>query len=1136
MSLSRFSPELESPYQNCVSGYLLLLKHARRVFAVSHSKLIQQTAFVAQAAKGFTPGVVAFILMGCGGGDDFSKPTARLPERTARSSADGVQEVQSGNESPAATQPSGDEVASHKTDATAKLSENSSGSKTDKPKTAPPSPAAKDMIPDTNASAEEAGSGTPKGPTTSMVPEAQRSLGETPIPGDMGSARVESPKNAAAPPKLPAKGDDAETMTASGRTAKSFTEKQEENSKMSVAENAGGLLGSLKGSKSSTASKAATPTEEYDAPQILSRFGRMALSQPDWLRLVTRLSRRFYMGTSLDGSRILVSSGERSGSVIQVDVMPEKQLRYGASHAAADEELQRITSLPGRISCLELIGDGTAALFGTDDGRVLVRMISGKQNWDLYARDLFLFQDEIRPSARLGAEPIVLLREISGGQLLSIDAKGQCGIWKIADIVQAVPPIDSISVSNIDSLTSATMSPPAVANFEIKGFQILSCCESADGQWVAIVSSDESISIIETQTGAIVDQLNAKHFADTQPVTVAFLPDRQEILAGLADGRILRRAFGKEVPPVSGVNDKGEPVDFDAVFIPDFRDRPDPITSIALIPGTSFAYVGSLAGSISRLDVSQRRMDLLPSKAASAILELKVCSYGTLSISDERRAIIFDRPVSDLTRALATPRTMELPTDERLSESSSGGPEAGRTGRSTARTASVREPVDEEMFGIRPSDLQLALLHHQLRTSVTESQRQPVRRAILAMQGRDVRMLDPSANVVSEENAAPAVPTLSSEFTTNFDYTAQSWQDVRMTCSLDGRTVVLSHDSRPGILIVDMPTGVVLRRWTGIPAPRQLLLNEQYGRLVPSGPAAAELNPGTGAVLSDVTRRYLVCALSPDRQSTILGHFGNPSLAANALTRIDNVQAARTNTHEMFESMVTALAYSSDGDSLYAAFRGRDQTTLQELDPSTLAVRTTLIAEPLSGAVPQDFSAALEGKCGTTLLLSSVSNRSLLTYGTFEDGPQLRLWRRSSKGWPKEDVTIFRDEEHLPDAAVLSPVVFVSQADSKLAVVTKSGLSILNTKKEKLESQLAIPDVGGRRPSCCFTPNAKWILVGDGDGTIWVRSLISPTRKPLTFQAHSGPIAGLSISADGKLLLTAGEDNRIRSWSLGDFP
>lgn len=135
----------------------------------------------------------------------------------------------------------------------------------------------------------------------------------------------------------------------------------------------------------------------------------------------------------------------------------------------------------------------------------------------------------------------------------------------------------------------------------------------------------------------------------------------------------------------------------------------------------------------------------------------------------------------------------------------------------------------------------------------------------------------------------------------------------------------------------------------------------------------------------------------------------------------------------------------------------------------------------------------------------------------------------------KEDVLIFRDEDQLPDAAVVSPVVFVNQMESKLAVVTKSGLSILNTKKERLESHLPIPDIVGRRPSCCFTPNAKWIFVGDAEGTIWVRSLISPTRKPLTFQAHSGPIAGLSISADGKFLLTAGEDNRIRSWSLGDF-
>ncbi len=72
---------------------------------------------------------------------------------------------------------------------------------------------------------------------------------------------------------------------------------------------------------------------------------------------------------------------------------------------------------------MELTSDGQTALFGTVDGRVLVRTITGKRNWDVYARDLFLFQDEIRTISRLSDNAIVVLRELSSGRFLSIDVK-----------------------------------------------------------------------------------------------------------------------------------------------------------------------------------------------------------------------------------------------------------------------------------------------------------------------------------------------------------------------------------------------------------------------------------------------------------------------------------------------------------------------------------------------------------------------------------------------------------------------------------------------------------------------------------------------------------------------------------------
>ncbi len=93
------------------------------------------------------------------------------------------------------------------------------------------------------------------------------------------------------------------------------------------------------------------------------------------------------------------------------------------------------------------------------------------------------------------------------------------------------------------------------------------------------------------------------------------------------------------------------------------------------------------------------------------------------------------------------------------------------------------------------------------------------------------------------------------------------------------------------------------------------------------------------------------------------------------------------------------------------------------------------------------------------LIHSSEANRALLTFGTYSDGPQLRLWRRSSKSWPQENVLAFKDQQFVPDADVLQPVAFVNHQEAKIAVVTKDGLSLLNTKKGKLEQQIPIPSV-----------------------------------------------------------------------------
>jgi len=48
-------------------------------------------------------------------------------------------------------------------------------------------------------------------------------------------------------------------------------------------------------------------------------------------------------------------------------------------------------------------------------------------------------------------------------------------------------------------------------------------------------------------------------------------------------------------------------------------------------------------------------------------------------------------------------------------------------------------------------------------------------------------------------------------------------------------------------------------------------------------------------------------------------------------------------------------------------------------------------------------------------------------------------------------------------------------------------------------------------------------------------SLVSLDRKPLKFEAHPGPIAGLAMSPNGRYLATIGEHNQLRAWRIDGF-
>ncbi|MBC7968313.1 MAG: WD40 repeat domain-containing protein [Fuerstia sp.] len=1046
--------------------------------------------------------VTSLLLAGCGGGEDFSKPPAQIQSQLAKAAQDPAAPSADG------TEPATDDIA-----------------------TSAASPASDAVSSNGDTSAITATSAEPAAPATAPAPA--------------------TPKSTDA-----ASGDSAEVMTASGKSADAIAAKKEANSSKSVMGNAGGLLGSLKSdaAKKAEAAAAANPATDADAPQITARFGRMAMSRLQWLELVSQLTRQFFVASTPDGNSLAGSTGERSVEIIDTQLDLRSQTLAPGNRGtltSANPIHIPVRGLPGIINSLELTNDGQQVLVGTTDGRLLVRSAASTADWDLFARDLFLFQDEHRRTARLSDKALVAIRCLPNDQILTIDANGVCAFWKTDTAVLPATPIMEMTAEQAKAAEAETVVVTPISSFPVSGFEILSITIDEKLQLGAIVSSSEEVYVFRTTTGELIETLKADLFADTQPVCVDFIADGTEILAGLADGRILRRAL-TGATAVSGINDLGETVDYDLVFIPDVQDQVSSITSIRSIPDSHTIYFGTVDGTVVRFDTTQKRIQQLKKRHAGPVIEFCLTPHGVLSIGGDRQAQLFDPPQTPLSNNPSAEVAFQLPHDETLEETivddsvtqnGAATPASRPTRPARTRVAEEAADVDLSLAGIRPADSALALYAHQLRSAGESAKRLELRKQILRHRGEN--SLADSLGTESAE-APDGPPLRAGETTTQLQFPAGNWSRVLLSISDDGTTVAALHRAAgdqadqqtlaKALSLFDLPTGTALRHWTQ-PVPGQSFnLNSSHHVLLPT-PAATRFWNTTGYADKDLLQPVSATAVSADTNTLVLGRMGMTGMVAPLLTRLNLNDRTETRGMELFEGMITATAFTNAGDRLMVGTRERDQVRLLELDPGTLSIQQEIMREPLEGRIPDNSEdPSQQAKSGTVLIQLSPSDKLMLTWGHYASGSQLRLWRRSKSGWPREDVTVITATEANPDFdAIDQPITFVNGLDSRLAIVTANGLLILNTRKGDVEKMIPIPSVSGHRPPCVFSPDGKWALMGDGEGTVWAASLVSLDSKPLKFEAHNAPIAGLAISRNGRYLATIGEHNRLRAWRIDGF-
>lgn len=1092
---------------------------------------------------------LSFLLTGCGGGEDFSKPPAQLQGRLANLQSDPTESNPAAAEvAPAAAGDSNTATAQAADGATAAPANESmpdpavTSSET---KPADPSQASADLPSGVAA--------VPEGPTATNIanspdapnPATPAAPAPAVAPADPSAAGSET----AASPMPP--GDAPEVMTASGKTADAIAAKKAANSENSVMGNAGGLLGSLK-SNAPASTNSATPgaAANPDATNIVTRFGRTALTRVQWLQLVSQLTRQFFVAATPDANGLAGSTGERSLEILDTQLDLRSQTLTSPANGQTPTEVIPIripvAGLRGIINSIELTNDGQYVLIGTTDGRLLARSAASTADWDLFARDLFLFQDEHRRTARLSKTALVAIRCLPNDQILTIDADGICSFWKLSDVVLPVTPILEMTVEQAKATDPEIVTATPITSFPVSGFEVLSIRIDDKNKLGAIVTSSEEAFLFRLETGALIETLKSEHFADTQPVCVDFVADGTEILAGLADGRILRRAL-TGAAPVAGTNDQGETVDYDTVFVPDVQDQVSSITSLLAVTDSTTIYFGTIDGNVIRYDSALKRITQLEKRHAAPVIGFCLTSHGVLSIGADRQVQLFDAPITTPVTDPNAQTTFQLPKDETLEEpvvedNGVATPTVKSTRPTRTRVTPVNNPVDRGAAWVRPADSTLALYEHQLRVAAEPAKRLELQKQILKHRGAD-SLAD---SLGKEPEEVPDGPPLRvGETTTQLLFDSGNWSRVLMAVSDDETTIALlhrgttgrdGHQAKGALGLFDVTTETTLRYWIQPVATSRLSLNAPHHVVLPA-PSSTRFWHTSGFAETDPLRPISASVVSADGNTVILGNAGTIALAQPSLTRLDLKGKSETRGLELFETRISSAAFTSAGDRLLIGTRERDLVRLLELDPNTFAIQQEIARETLNGRISDNQQeTSPKSMPGTVVIQPSPSDKMMATWGNYDGGSQLRIWKRSGAKWTTDNVSVIKAPEAAPDLdAIDQPMTFVNRQDGRLAIVTSTGLLILSTRKVEVEKTIPIPSIGGHRPPCVFTPDGLWLLAGDNDGNVWAASLQSLDRKPIKFAAHVGPVAGLAISANGRFLATIGEDNRLRSWRVDGF-
>ena len=252
-------------------------------------------------------------------------------------------------------------------------------------------------------------------------------------------------------------------------------------------------------------------------------------------------------------------------------------------------------------------------------------------------------------------------------------------------------------------------------------------------------------------------------------------------------------------------------------------------------------------------------------------------------------------------------------------------------------------------------------------------------------------------------------------------------------------------------------------------------------------------NAGSGGLVRTIELdEGAATVLALDQQRALTGHKGG------AVVLWDLEKAEKLAIFQHQEAPISALAFTGDPNQFVAASQA-GAVALYDLRARSAPLT---MLEGQDGA-PQAIASARAG-----LVVAAGQDRSI------------RLWRTDTRGLART----WRGQGDIPSAVGIAPGGRTVASGSAGGTVR-----LWSASSSRLQRSFKAHD--GRVTALAFAPINDRLFASAGDDgqvKLWDLRSRAPAR---IFRGHAGPVHSLVFSADGRRLLSAGQDGVIRIWS-----